>query len=106
MTSELIENMHERIGNHPEVVNLPISNDTLLVSDHNQPGKKIRVSKLLLQILIRELHKYLISKISIYQLKEAIDESKGKPLISNTAMRALIPRNVQKITDRYKQMCG
>ena len=97
MTPELIEHMHEWIGNHPEVVNLPISNDTLLVSDHNQPGKKIRVSKLLLQISIRELHNYLIPKSRIYQLKEAIYESKGEPLISDVALRVLMPKNVQKL---------
>ena len=48
--SELIYHLNEWIGNHPQVVNPPISNGTLLVPDTEQPGKKIRVSKLLLQI--------------------------------------------------------
>ena len=106
MTPELIEHMHEWIGNNPKVVDFLISNDILLVSDHNQPGKKIKVSKLLLQISIRELHNYLIPKSSIYQLKEAIDKSTGNPSISDTSLRALMPKNAQKITDRYKHMCG
>ena len=103
---ELIENLHERIGNHPQVVNLPIYNNTFLVPDHNQAGEKGRVSKLILQILICELHNGLISEINIYQFKEAIDEITGKPLISDTALRATMHKNVRKMTDRYKYMCG
>ena len=47
VTPEIIEHIHEWIGNHPQVVNSPISNYTLLVPDHNQPEKKIRVYKLI-----------------------------------------------------------
>ena len=70
---ELIDHLNEWIGNHPQVENSPISNDTLLVPDTEQPGKKIRVYKLILQISTHELHNYLISEIIIYQLKESID---------------------------------
>ena len=48
LTSELIYNPNKWIGNHPQVVNLQISNDTLLVPDPERPGKKIRTSKLIL----------------------------------------------------------
>ena len=50
--TEIIENLNEWIGNNLQVVNSQISNNTLLVPDHKQPGKKIRVSKLLLKISI------------------------------------------------------
>ena len=70
MTPELIDHFHEWIGNNPQVVNEPISNNTLLVPDKKRPGKKIRVHKLLLQISICELHNDLIYESSIYQLKE------------------------------------
>ena len=60
-TPELIENMHEWIGNNTQVVNLPISKDVLIVPDHKQPGKKISVSKFLLQISIHDIHNNLIS---------------------------------------------
>ena len=106
VTPELIGHIHEWIGNYPKVVKLTISNDTLLFPDHKQPGKKVGVSKLLLQISIRELHNDLVSENSIYQSKEAIYESTGKPLTSDTDLHALMPNNVRKITDRYKQMCG
>ena len=65
VTTDLIENLHEWIGNHPQVMNLLISKDTLLVPDYKRPEKKIRVSKLLLQITIRELQNDLISESSI-----------------------------------------
>ena len=53
-------------------------------------------------ISICEIHNDLISESSIYHLKEAIDEITGKPLISDTALRALIPKNVRKMKDRHK----
>ena len=73
VTSELIEHLRKWIGNHPQVVNLPIYNENLLVPDHKQPVNKIRVSKFLLQISICEIHNHLISESSIYKIKEAIE---------------------------------
>ena len=98
--------MHEWIGNFPKVVNFPISSNILSVPDHKLPGGEIRAYKLRLQISIRELNNNLIYQSSIYQLKEAIDEITGKPLISDTALHALTPKDVQKIIYRYKHMCG
>ena len=49
---ELIDHLNEYIVNNLQVVNSTISNDTLLVPDPEQPGKKIRVSKLIFQISI------------------------------------------------------
>ena len=106
MTPVLIEHLNNWIGNNTQVVDLPISKDTLLVTDIKRPGKKIRVSKLLCRISISDLHNDLISENSIYQLKEEIDESTWKPPISDTPPCALIPNNFQKMKDRYKQMCG
>ena len=106
VTPELIQHLNERIGNHPQVVNLPISNDMLLLPDTLRPGKKIRISKLLLLIPIFELHNDLISEGNIYQLKEAIDDKTGNPLINDTSLRVLMPNNGRKMTDRYKHMCG
>ena len=63
---ELIEHLHEWIGNNPQVVNSQISKDILLVPDHKRQWKKIRVYKLILQISISKLHNYLISESSIY----------------------------------------
>ena len=76
------------------------------VPDPERPGNKIRISKLILQISICDLHNHLISGNSVYQFKKAIDEMIGKPLIIDTDLRALMPNNVQKMKDRYKYMCG
>ena len=35
-----------------------------------------------------------------------MDDIIGKPLISDTYLCALMPKNVQNTTDRYKKMCG
>ena len=69
VTPTLIDYLHEWIGNHPQLVNSKFSKDTLLVSDHKQPGKKIRGSKLLLQRSIIDMHNDLISESIIYKLK-------------------------------------
>ena len=69
----------------------------MLVPDRKHPGKQIRVSKLILQISILELQNDLISEIIIYQLKEAIDEITGKPLISDIDLSELITNNVIKV---------
>ena len=103
---ELIDHLNEYIVNNLQVVNSTISNDTLLVPDPEQPGKKIRVSKLIFQISICQIHNDLISESIIYQLKYEIYETTGKPTISDTDLHALMLKNVRKITDRYKQMCG
>ena len=66
---ELIYHLNEWIFNHPLLVNSKISNDALLVHDPERPGKKIKVSKFLLQKSIYELHDYLIYEKIIYQLK-------------------------------------
>ena len=47
VTPELVEHLNEWIRNHPQLVTSPISNGTFLIPDPDQPGKRIRVSKLL-----------------------------------------------------------
>ena len=59
-----------------------------------------------MQVSICEIHNDLIYESIIYLLKKAIDESSGKILVSDTALRSLMPNNARKMTDRYKQMCG
>ena len=105
VTPELIGHMYEWIGNYPQVVKSPIPNDTFLVPDTERPGKKIRFSKLILHIWICEIHNYLISDGSIYKLKDMVYETTGKSLISDTSLIEIMPKNIRKITYRYKQMC-
>ena len=67
--------------------------------------QKERVSKLLLQISIRELHNDMLLPPDEGGFKEARDET-GNVRISDTALRALLPEQARKMTPRHKQMCG
>ncbi|MCP4913590.1 MAG: hypothetical protein GY909_10760, partial [Oligoflexia bacterium] len=99
VNKELEENVISFIVNHPNVVQSPIMNDFVLVKDKEDPTIVNKVPKLLLQLSIRELHNDLIE-----QLPEASKD--GIPLISDTKLRAMIPPQVKKMTERYKEMCG
>jgi hypothetical protein len=90
------------ILDHPSVVPSPLSKDTLLVSNPDT-GRKERVGKLLLEIPVRELHNDLLDERR--GLKEARNE-KGEVLISDTALRYLLPKQIRKMTASHKQMCG
>ena len=88
--------MNECIVNHPQVVNSPISNETLLFSDLEKQGKKIRNLNFFLQTSICELYDNLIYEVNNYQLKEANHGTTGKPLISDTYLCVIIPKNLEK----------
>jgi hypothetical protein len=101
---QLRKKLHDWIIEHPHVISSPIADDTLLVPNPENPKTKVRVGKLLLQISYCELHNDLLST-GREGLPEAKDNN-GKPLISDTALRALLPPQVRTMTERYKQMCG
>jgi hypothetical protein len=88
---------------HPRVVNSPTANDTLLVLNE-ESGKKERVGKLLIEISVRELHNDLISPASDGGLAAARVD--GKVIISDTALRYLLPPQLKPMTEKHKQMCG
>ena len=78
------------------MVKSPISNETLLFPDTEQQGKKIRNLNFFWQTSICELYNDLIFEVNIYQLKEANNETTGKPLISDTYLCVIIPKNLEK----------
>ena len=99
VNKELEEKVVSFIKNHPNVVQSPIMNDYVSVKDTVDPSVVQKVPKLLLQVSIRELHNDLIE-----QLPEASKD--GIPLISDTKLREMMPPQVKKMTERYKEMCG
>ena len=99
INKDVEESVISFIENHPNVVQSPIMNDFVCVNDKANPTLVHKVPKLLLQVSIRELHNDLIE-----QLPEASKD--GIPLISDSKLREMIPPQVKKMTDRYKQMCG
>jgi hypothetical protein len=105
VSPQLRKKLYEWFLNHPQVIASPIASDTLLLKDPDDPTKKIRVGKLLLQISYRELHNDLLSD-GPSGLLEARHSTTNEPLISDTALRALTPPQVRTMTTRHKLMCG
>mgnify|MGYP001261901517 CR=1 FL=1 len=60
---ELKQRIYEYIRRHPSVVTSPIKNDTVFVQDSEDPSKKIKKQKLLLQIPVTELHSDIIRDV-------------------------------------------
>ena len=93
------------IYSHHHVIHSPIARDTLWVTDPNNPGgDKIRKNKLLLQCSVRELHSDLYKPTGI-GLGDLVRDENGKPLISDTVFRALIPPELRAMSGAYKIMC-
>jgi hypothetical protein len=99
---ELRKKLYDWVLDHPHVVNSPITNDTIIIRDEN--NEKTRVGKLLLQISIRELHNDLLSAGPLGLLGSR--DASGAVIISDTALRSLLPPQLKKMSTKYKAMCG
>ena len=73
-----------------------------MLSDQPEPTL---VPKLLLQVSVRELHNSLVSDPNDGGIKDTRDED-GKIIISDSTLRSLLPPQFNKISARYKIMCG
>ena len=81
--------MHTHINYHTQVVNSPISNS--LITIKREGGSVIKFKKLLLQILLSELHNYLLDpKVDSWVL---IVRENVSVIISETNPRKLLPLN-------------
>jgi len=105
VSKELQKALNTWILNHPRIVPSPISNDTLWVPAPEEKNGKKKVHKLLQEVSFQELHNDLIKPVSEGGLEGVLDAN-NKPLISDTALRALAPPHLRKMTDCHKQMCG
>mmetsp|Transcript_5084 Transcript_5084/g.7971 ORF Transcript_5084/g.7971 Transcript_5084/m.7971 type:complete len:182 (+) Transcript_5084:2-547(+) len=103
VSEQLRKELQEWILDHPSVVPSPITNETLLIADPDNPTHKKRVAKLLLEISIRELHNDLLHE---ERGLVTVRNEKGDVLISDTALRYLVPEQLRRMTKRHKQMCG
>ena len=104
LTKELIILVQKWICDHPMVANSPIANDTLLVFDEQTQKKSKRVGKLLLQIPLRELHNNLVEASEKNEIPGLLHN--GRCVVSDTALRNILPKNLRRATQRHKQMCG
>jgi hypothetical protein len=94
--------LHAWIINHPNVIDSPIARDRLLITDP-ETGLKKRTGKLLLEISVRELHNALLEPSKKGGLACAWTFI-GDVLISDTALRYLLPPQLRPMTERHKQM--
>ena len=99
VNKDLEEKVYSFIENHPNVVQSPMMNDYVRVKDKSDPSVVHKLPKLLLQVSIRELHNDLLE-----QVPEASKD--GVPLVSDTKLREMMPPQVKKMTERYKEICG
>ena len=82
----------------------PIANDFLkvIIDGYTEPQL---VTKLLLQVFVRELHNNLVCAKKDGGLKEARDEY-DKIIISDSTLCLLFPPQFKKMSAIYKVMCG
>jgi hypothetical protein len=93
VTEEMRAKLHAWVLNHPHVVDSPIARDTLLIKDP-ETGKKVRTGKVLLEVSVRELHNDLLDLPANGGL-DCAKNAEGKVLISDTALRYLLPPKPQ-----------
>jgi hypothetical protein len=96
--------LHAWVLNHPHVVDSPIARDMLLIKDP-ETGRKVRTGKILLEVSVRELHNDLLDLPANGGL-DCARSAEGKVLISDTALRYLLPPQLRRMTESHKQMCG
>ena len=63
------------------------------------------VPKLLLKVIVRELHNSLVSDPNDGGLKDASDED-NNIIISDSTLLSLLPAQLKQMSARYKVMCG
>jgi hypothetical protein len=101
ITPEIREKLNQWILGHPQVIQSPITNDTLLLPDR-ETGVVMRVPKLLIEISIRELHNDLIESPESGGLAEARD-AEGRVIISDSVLRCLLPPQLQGFASRKQR---
>jgi len=93
------------ILNNSNIRESPIARDTLQI-DVDNSGIKTCVPKLLLECSVRELHNELIAPASEGGLKEARNSVTGEVIISDTMLRSIMPKQIRRMKEHHKQMCG
>lgn len=92
------------IRGHHDVVQSPIAKDTIQVYNPETKYKEPK-PKLLLMISVRELHNDMTKPVEAGGFEYAHSDD-GKLLISDTMLRSLLPKELRRMTERHKQMCG
>ena len=83
----------------------PIARDTLIITNAEY-GVKRRVTKLLLECSIQQLHNELIASPDDVGLLGARNANTHDVIISDTMLFSLAPPKLRPMTDNQKMMCG
>ena len=89
---------------HSNVHDSPIARETLLITDAEY-GVKRRVSKLLLECSMQQLHNDLIASPDDGSLLGARHANKYDVIIIYTMIRSLAPPQLYTMTYHHKMMC-
>ena len=104
MQRTLRDDLVNWILSHEHVIPSSLTTDTILV--HNPITKQREpVTKLLLQISVRELHDDLIGPPP-KGLPSVYESSTQKLLVSESTLRAMLPPQIRRMTNAQKEICG
>jgi hypothetical protein len=81
------------------IVASPNAKDSFQVLDA-ETGLKVRKQKHFYLTSVRDIHNQMVANFP------AAKNYQGKVLISDTMLRQLMPRNLSRMTDSHKEMCG
>ena len=93
------------IMKNSNVCQSPITHDTLLIADADTKVKS-RVTKLLLECSMRQLHNEFIDSPDDGGLVGARHAIKNYVIIIDTMLRSLAPPQLSPMTDNHKMRCG
>ena len=96
--------LYNWILQHTQVVQSPIANDCLKISIYGHSEPQL-VSKLLLQVSVREISNSMLSLPEEGGLREA-RYAYNNIINSDSTQRSIIPPQLNKMYERYKFMCG
>ena len=104
MQRTLRDDLINWVLSHEHVIPSPQTSDTILVLNP-KTQKREPVTKLLLQISVRELHDDLIGPPP-KGLPSVYDPISNQLLVSESTLRAMLPPQLRRMTNAQKDICG
>ena len=105
VSKALRQRLVERLMKNSNVSESPIARDTLLITDAESRVKR-RVTKLLQECSMQQLHNEIIASPDDRGLLGARHAETNDLIISDTMLRSLAPPQLRPMTDNQKMMCG
>ena len=105
VSKALIQKLVEWIMKKSNVREYPISRDTLIITDAEYRVKR-RVTKLLLECSMRQLHNELIASPDDGGLLGSRHADTNDVIISDTMLSSLAPPQLRSMKDHQKMICG